>query len=145
MAHGDYHEVPFVNNVYAPISLYEDSAWEAYTHNGHAQVKEGWAVLKANPEKYLAWVKTAEFGNINPDGDWGEGFRPSPLKMARLDSLKQGQRGKLEITVLYESQPGFFNFVNGRHRAYWLATHQAVFVPLTVPKHQFNTFECLFL
>lgn len=141
MALFDRITVPFTSER-EPIIMVEDSAYEAATHNGYVDMETGWVVLRANPKRYLEWVKAACFVNYNPDGSDGKnGFLPNPLKLARSEQALMS--GELAIPVLHEEDGGRYAFTDGRHRAYWLATHGAIFVPLLVPVHQQQHFRVL--
>lgn len=142
MAHGQYHTVSFRNNQYPSIQMYEDQNYDGHTYNGNLPIfGNGWAVIWANPQKYLVWVRGASFSNINPDGTAGPGFIADAGKLNRLNSLTSGIRGRLEITLVREVSKGIYTFTNGRHRAYWLAENSATLVPLLVPVHQVSHFQ----
>ncbi|WP_156523241.1 hypothetical protein [Bordetella ansorpii] len=141
MANGQFHTVRFLNNNPADIEMREDQGYEEETHNGFVAPDVGWQVIFANPARYLAWVRRAAFANVNPDGSFGPGFRPDSSKLAKLDSLRQGVRGWLGITLVSEKSANTYSFIDGRHRAYWLAINNAVSVPLLVPAHQVAHFK----
>ncbi|OWY31827.1 hypothetical protein [Herbaspirillum aquaticum] len=142
MAYGDQMEVSATGAAGGKVVMYEDALHNVRTYNGQAESGKGWAILKATPEKVLAWLKDAEFAN-GSYGDPPRGFNPYPDKLARLDSLREGQGRALDMGVVYEKVPGLYEFMNGRHRSYWLATNGAEFVPFVVPAHQVEHFTQL--
>lgn len=142
MAYRDKMEVPVTGAAGGKVVMYEDALHNVSTHNGQAQSGEGWVILKAKPAKVLDWLKNAVFANASY-GDPPRGFNPYPGKMANLDSLMVGQGRALEMGVVYERAPSLYEFMNGRHRSYWLAQNGAEFVPFVVPKHQSEHFTQL--
>ncbi|ASU38154.1 hypothetical protein hmeg3_07465 [Herbaspirillum sp. meg3] len=121
--------------------MYEDQAFGATTYNGSVDFGE-WKLVHASSGKILEWLKSSRFNNFS-FGDPDIGFVPYPDKWKKLESLKSGQHRDLEITVVWEHQPGLYEFMNGRHRAMWLAFHDAEFVPILVPPHQVAHFKAI--
>lgn len=112
-----------------------------------------WSLVRASPARYLRWLSETEFSQTDARHDRDGrtlpnspkiGFFPYPARLATLDSLRNDQHADLEITVLLETLPGRYFFGDGRHRAYWLASNNAEFVPLMVPSHQADRFRALF-
>jgi len=122
--------------------MLEDQNYDGHTYNSDQSIfGNGWSMIWADPQKYLAWVRAASFSNINPDGTNGPGFVPNAWKLNRLDSLKEGVSRPLGITLVREVIEGCYTFTDGRHRAYWLAKNMATLVPLLVPAHQVKHFQ----
>ncbi|MGU7773741.1 hypothetical protein ACV229_26605 [Burkholderia sp. MR1-5-21] len=118
--------------------------------NDHDDDEHRWSLIRANPSRYLLWLSQTEFSQTDAKHDASgrrvvgsprTGFVPYQWKLSRLDSLRVAQGDALEITLLIEPVPGAFEFRFGRHRAYWLATNNAEFVPLMVPLHQAERFR----
>ncbi|WP_353192123.1 hypothetical protein [Pandoraea pnomenusa] len=125
------------------VRMYEDSGYTWSTFNGKVASK-GWEVVRAIPEKLLRWLEQSKFSNASL-GDRFDGFHPYPHKLAELESLKKGQGRDLDMTLVVQKTEWSYEFVNGRHRAYWLAANGAEFVPILVPVHQVAHFTSVLI
>lgn len=141
MAHKDVHHVPVSCVPGGIVEFYEDLMMEGREIQGSVQPGD-WSLIRAVPQKLLDWLKNAHFAN----GGGTDGFEPIQAKIQELDTLKVGQRGALEVTwvSLVSNFPAdSYEFINGRHRAFWLAKNGAAFVPLLVPNSQIGHFSAL--
>ena len=145
MPHGDLIRVPIAKVPAGFVELYEDQCNERCTHDGRVDCHE-WTVVCASASKLLGWLNSSRFANVSY-GDPEIGFCPYSNKLDNLDSLSNGQSGTLEVTLVYHcgNDPDMYRFIDGRHRAFWLATHGAEFVPVMVPKHQQTHFNSILL
>lgn len=75
-----------------------------------------WVTVLVPSDKYVKWYdnKVSKcYGNFDA---------LNPSKLANLASLLTAQRGSLAISCLHGIPDNQYQFANGRHRAYWLAT-----------------------
>lgn len=98
----------------------------------------GWTLLAAKPITYLRWIGTARFS------DGSMGFIPDGARLAALSACLQTNpmHSRLSVPLLL-NEGVTTQFVAGRHRAYWLASRNAAFLPLLVPTQQADAFANL--
>lgn len=85
-----------------------------------------WVTVAVSSNKYLRWFAEKE------KRSHGVLALVSP-KLINLNSLLLAQRGPLELPCLHGIADDQYQFINGRHRAYWLATTGgSEFVPLRI-------------
>lgn len=138
--------VPIINaaaHVPSEIRLTIDSDHEFQT-SSHGLIDYGeWKLLEANPAKYYGWLQTALFNN--------SGFeQPFVADVGRVNGVgKCFETNPLDsglyVTLVVQEKCGVFTFIDGRHRAYYLAIKGAQFVPLMVPVVQYEIFAGMLL
>lgn len=98
----------------------------------------GWTLLAAKPVTYLRWIGTARFS------DGSTGFIPDGGRLAALSACLQTNPMQSRLSVPLLLNDGVTTqFVDGRHRAHWLAGRNAAFLPLLVPTQQADAFTNL--
>lgn len=98
----------------------------------------GWTLLAAKPITYLRWIGTARFS------DGSMGFIPDGGRLTALSTVLQTNPMQSGLSVpLLLNEGSTTQFVDGRHRAHWLASRNAAFLPLLVPTQQADAFANL--